>query len=577
MIATRTFDAFGDATFQLGEFAPPGVSLPLDLGQHEGMLSRQAIPADPAASCIVAVIDHAIPFAHHLLTCTGGYSRMAAIWMMDAPVVQPATDIPFGQSLRGVEIDYLRGLNGGPVRRGDTALYRELGLMDAARKSGRRFLHQASHGAAVTCVAGGFKPGDKRGLAHPLIGVSLPDWALANTAGALMPMLIQAAVCFIIARARALSLQFSQVARQPLRLPLVINMSLGITAGARDGESLVERLQDAIAAHPQPGLGPVQFVLSIGNSRQDRVNAVLRHGERIGWQVLPDDRSPSELQVWSAPLSPRQKPIRLRVTLPGGRRVTTSFRRPVPGHGQIAYIRDGQGLELARLVLQGHSRPGGTMRQQLTVILPPTVASEVGVSTAPVGQWQVQLLGGPGDGCDMVIQRDDSLPGFRVHGRQTYFVDPAYQIRQPNGQWPGPDPVPPDAMIRRDGTCNAFAWGGAQVRCGAALGPSRENPTQFSPYSALLAAGMAGDLVATGDAGAAVPGVMAPGMYHGVMQQIGGTSIATPQLVRWLAAQLAAGKPLRNRADVIAAAHAARPGWGDPPRVDPVMPWWPQH
>lgn len=573
MIAERTFAAFGDAIVRLGEFAPPGVHTPVDLGSGEGMLSPQAIPEDPAASCIVAVIDHAIPFAHHLLTSAGGYSRVAAIWMMDAPVVHPLNDIPFGQSLRGVEIDYLRGLDGGPVRRNDTALYRELGLMDAARPGGGRFLHQYSHGSAVACCAAGFNPGDARGLAHPLIGVSLPDWALANTAGALMPMLIQAAVCFIIARARTLSAQFSQVAGRSLKLPLVVNLSLGITAGSRDGQSLVEQLQDAIAANPPSGLGPVQFVLSMGNSLQDRMNAVLSHGDRIGWQVLPDDRSPSELQIWGPSLPPQQKPIRLQVTLPGGNKITTRFRPPVPGHGQIAYIRDGQGFELARLVLQGHSRPGDMMRQQLTVILPPTVASEGDASTAPVGQWQVQLLDGPGDGCDMVIQRDDSLPGFRIYGRQTYFVDPAYQIRLPNGQWPGPDPVPPDAMIRRDGTCNAFAWGRAQVRCGAALGPPQENPTLFSPYTALLTTGMAGDVVATGDTGTAMRGIVAPGMYHGAMQQIGGTSTATPQLVRWLAAQLAAGLPLHSRADVIAAAHAAHPGWTDPPRVDPHLPW----
>lgn len=577
MIALRTFDAFGDLTFTLGEFAPPDVERSLDLGPAGGMLSPQAIPADPAASCIVGVIDYAIPFAHHLLTCGAGYSRVAAVWMMDGLVVRRDADIAFGQFLRGTEIDYLRGLNGGPVKRGAKALYRDLGLMDAANLRGRGFLHQYSHGAAVAGTAAGFDPADTRGLAHPLIGVGLPAWALADSSGAFMPMLIQSAVCFIVSRARMVARQFSEKAGSPLRLPLVINLSLGVTAGPRDGSSLVERLQDAISRDPPPGLGPVHFVLSSGNSRQDRVNAVLCPGDRIGWQVLPDDSTPSELQIWGAPGGERQKPIRLRLTLPDGRSVMTVFRPPQLGHGQIARIRDDRGYELARLCLQGHGERADRMRQVLTVILPPTVTRLEHVTTAPVGQWQVQVLDGPCGEYDAVIQRDDRLPGFPGGGRQTFFADPAYQVRLPNGQWPGPDPVPPDALIRRDGTCNAFAWGEWQIRCGAALGPPAENPTRISPYSSLLADGITGDLVATGDRGMARRGVLAPGMYNGAMQLISGTSIATPALVRWLAAKLAAGVPLHDRAEVIAAARAERPGWADPPRVDPVLPWQIRH
>ena len=577
MIVQRTVEAFGDATFKLGEFAPPDVANPLDLGPREGILSPEVIPADPGASCIVAVIDHAIPFAHHLLTHGAGHSRVAAIWMMESPVAHPRADIPFGQDLTGVEIDYLRGLDGGPVRRGDKALYRELGLIDPSKPGGRRFLRQDSHGAAVACCAAGFLPDDDTGLAHPLIGVSLPDWALAKTAGALMPMLIQLSVCFILARAQRVSEQFSRAAGRQLTLPVVVNMSLGITAGSRDGFSLVERLQDLVAAEPPPGLGPVHFVLSSGNSRQDRVNAVLRRRDRIGWQILPDDHTPSELQIWSAPLALPQKPIRLRLTLPDGRRVVTDFARPLPGFAESFFLYDPHGYELARLTLQGHERPCDTMRQQLSVIVPPTVAPIWDVGIAPIGQWQVQLIDGPGSECDAVIQRDDRLPGFPPGGRQSYFVDPGYRITRSNGQWPDHDPVPPDAMVRLDGTCNAFAWGEAQIRCGAALGPERENPTRSSPYSSLLRNGMNGDLVSTGDRGAALPGILTPGMYNGVMQVMGGTSVATPQAVRWIAARLASGARLETRDEVIAAARAARPGWADPPRVDPPLPWQIRH
>ena len=35
----------------------------------------------------------------------------------------------------------------------------------------------------------------------------------------------------------------------------------------------------------------MHFVLATGNSQRDRVNALMRAGQGIGWQILPDDRT----------------------------------------------------------------------------------------------------------------------------------------------------------------------------------------------------------------------------------------------------------------------------------------------
>ena len=599
MIVEHTINAFGDLVGdyidQLGNLAPRDVLLARDLGPGDGPLSPQAIPPNPKAACIVAVIDHTIPFAHHLLTCASGHSRVAGIWLQGAPTVSPAPHIPFGQHLTGQQIDYLRGLDGGPVRRSAEELYRWLGLIAPAHASGRWFMRQYSHGAAVAGTATGYAPEDARGLAHPLIGVGLPDWGLADTSGAATPLLIQAGVTYIIAQARSLSWLLSHGAGQPIRLPLVVNISLGITAGPRDGSSLIERLQDELSRNPPPGLGPVHFVLSAGNSRQEMLNAVLtprakaepapvpppdRPAEvkdEIGWQLLPDDRTLSSLEIWSAPHPPGQDAISIMLTAPDGRSVTSNFDPPKPGRGQIAYIRDDHGYEVARLYLQGWGEEAdAVMRQVLTAIMPPSVMLLPDVTSAIAGKWMLQLLSAPTGSCDVVVQRDDRLPGFPPSGRQSYLVDPGYQIWLPNGQWPGPDPVPPEAMIRRDGTCSAYAWGREQIRCGAALGPFSENPTRIAPYSSLLKGGAAGDLVATGDRGRARRGVLAPGMTPAAISLISGTSIATPRLTRWLAEEMAtlpvAERP-QTRDEVITLARAARPGWSDPPRVNPEMPW----
>lgn len=597
MILRQSIEAYGDLVSnfidRLGDLAPADSLLKRDMGPDEGLLSDAAMPADPGAACVVGVIDHVLPFAHPLLTTETGHSRVAAIWLPDAPVLRPSPHIPFGQELTGRCIDYLRGLDGGPVRRDAEELYRYLGLIDPARENGRWFMHQFSHGAAVAGTAAGYAPADPQARSYPLIGVSLPDWSLADTSGALMPMMIQAGVTYIVAMAGELSKQFSEAAGKPIRLPVVVNISLGVTAGPRDGSSLIERLQDELSRKPPAGLGPIHFVLSAGNSRQEMLNAVLtptpkkppaagnppaRVRDRIGWKLLPDDRTLSLLEIWSAPHDPGQDAIRIKLTAPDGNSVTSKFKPPKVGKGQIAYIRDGHGCELARLYLQGWGeKDGAVLRQVLSIIMPPSVIWQPEVATALAGDWQVQLLSAPAGDCDVVVQRDDRLPGFPPAGRQSYLVDPGYQRRLPDGQWPGPDPDPPKAEIRRNGTCSAYAWGSQQIRCGAALGPPTENPTRISPYSALLKGGEAGDLVATGDRGTARWGVLAPGIAPAAIRRISGTSIATPRLTRWLSQQLAqnpAGQPpLSTRDQVIARARAQRPGWPDPPRVDPPMPW----
>lgn len=490
MIVDNTIEAFGDLVSdyidRLGDLAPADLLLDRELGPEDGPLSPAAIPPDPGASCIVAVIDHTIPFAHDLLTCATGHSRVAGIWLQGAPLVRQHEHIPFGQHLTGRHIDYLRGLDGGPVRRDAQALYRWLGLIDPAQASGRWYMRQYSHGAAVAGTAAGYEPGDATGLAHPLIGVGLPDWALADTSGAVTPLLIQAGVTYIIAQARALSRQFSQAAGRSLRLPLVVNISLGVTAGPRDGSSLIERLQDELSRHPPPGLGPVHFVLSTGNSRQEMLNAVLtpkaatrtatrdapdkaphQVRDRIGWQLLPDDRTLSLLEIWSAPHDPGAKPLRIKLTAPDGRSLTTAFDPPEPGKGQIAYIRDRRGRELGRLYLQGWGEEGdAVMRQVLSIIMPPSVIWTPGVTTALAGQWQLQLLSGPGGDCDVVVQRDDRLPGFPPRGGSPFWSIPPIRSGVPTGN--GPAPIRSRPRRRSAGTAPAAPMPGELSRSVAA-------------------------------------------------------------------------------------------------------------
>ena len=181
----------------------------------------------------------------------------------------------------------------------------------------------------------------------------------------------------------------------------------------------------------------------------------------------------------------------------------------------------------------------------------------------PVGQWRVELVDAPtrDEVCAVIVQRDDRLPG--PGRRLTFLADPAYRPFLPDGRWPGPDPVPPTSMIRRDSTNNAYAW--ATGSCAAARRwGRRENPRAIRPIARfwrMVRRGSGGDRRSRRCA----PWRAGTRMTACALQIINGTSIAAPALTRWLAAtqvqrQAAGQPPLRTRAEVISAAQAG--GWG---------------
>jgi hypothetical protein len=545
MIAHESFALFDQVLQALPRLAPPDALITprLPSAQEQGFLSPGALPPDPDHCAIIAVIDHAIPFVHRLFRAPGGQSRMAAIWLQDAPARDRRPDIAFGQELRGPMIDALG--------RDEDTIYRALGLMDPAR--GHGLLRSASHGAGVAALAAGFAPEDPRSLNHPLIAVSLPDFGVADTSGSLSALFIQAAVVFVIARARALARDMSQAAGRTIRPPLVVNLSLGITAGGRDGSSLISRLQNAISQSAEPDLGPVHFGLPTGNSRQDRGRAVLEQGQDILWHLPPDDRTPSALEIWG--MGPG---LPITLTLPDGQ----SLAVDLPAGGGMGRIKDDQGRELARLTLQNRAMGRIAPRPCLTLILPPTQPDAPGQTSAPPGQWRIAPTG-PGP-FELIVLRDDSLSGFGPRGRQSRLIDPAYAARQDDGHWPGDDGTNP-AKIRRNGTSSSYIGGPHQIRVGASL-----NDASLAPYTGLLEDGLPGDVTAPADAALSVRGLILPGMRAGARQRLSGTSLSAPQVTRWLAGELAQGRPLPDRAAIVAAV-----GPGDCPDLGrPTdLPW----
>lgn len=188
-------------------------------------------------------------------------------------------------------------------------------------------------------------------------------------------------------------------------------------------------------------------------------------------------------------------------------------------------------------------------RAALSLIAPPTEPQRAGQPCSQPGTWRVTLTGDSPCACRLDIQRDDALPGFRGGVRQWRLIDLSGAAADPAGRPLRDDP--PGATVLTCGTVNRYAGGAQQLRVGAATAC----PPAVSAYSSRLADGAAGDVLAVADRSAALPGIVAPGMRGAVRQFLSGTSLAAPQVTRWLA--VAAGQRPADRAGVIALARAS--------------------
>lgn len=577
-------------------------------------LGDEALPEDPARAAIIGIIDDSIPFAHELLTVEAPdgrrHTRVASIWMQGARSLTPAApsrwpldpvpaslraalgldrapppvgaDLLLGRELRGGQIDALLARLGTPVLPDEGALYRAAGAIDLGRPSPPGWARTGSHGAAVAALAAGFPPGEAAARRFPVIAVSLPPEVTRDTRGSLGPFFIVLAYLHILHRAERLCRLIEARRGLPdgsLQLPVVINLSYGITAGPKDGQSLLERFQDALSAPTGwPGLGPVRCVLPAGNHRLGRLHAQLQAGggegqtDTLRWVLPPDDPSPNAIELWGPPEDAGRGPgARLEVAIrpPGAPDFVTA---PFPGDGWVALEADGR--EIARLRRARHATPVRA-RDVVTVMLHPTAARQLGDPVAVPGEWQLRVSGPSWGPIEVTVQRDETVAGFRFGARQSSLTDTAYLAAELGGLPILDDPAPPLSPIRRRGTLNAYATGLLNVRVGGAIAGADASRLAaadplpgFSavaaggipdaPYSGMDEQGFGGSLVAA----AAVPGLappldsrwrsasershvreglIVPGVLSGSRQILGGTSLAAPQVTRFLACQLAGG------------------------------------
>lgn len=527
-----------------------------------------------ARMVVTGIIDDGIAFAHARFR-KANESRVEYWWLQDGDFKGQPADFGFGHELRKSEIDDLIGdcTRAGIVD--EDELYARAGLLNFRRDSHQAAAWRAAHGTHMLDLACGFDPQTAPGD-RPIVAVQLPWWVTANASGGDLTPYALAAMDYIVARAKAIA-----SAPGSDSLAVVINFSYGKFAGPHDGtydlELAIDDLVDRCAAEGVP----VRVVLPAGNSYLSRCHAQTSFSRRtevktFRWRLLPDDQTPSYLEIWmpcfkSGPSSR----LELTITPPGGPQKSIAegdAALQVWGTPPQEYATAGYNLE-----------PGPAPRGRFLLALAPTASHDPAVRLAPAGVWTIELrLKNTGlDPSDVVhawIERDDSTIGYPVRGRQSHFDDDRYRRYDDGGRDIEIDD--PSCYVWRAGTLNAFATGKRPIVMGAFL----RKEMMAAKYSAggptQAACGSSGaepyrpDALAVSEDSKVHAGVLAAGSRSGSVVPMTGTSVAAPQVTRWIAGELAAGRdgdrqPVRDEAARQERANPTRPPIPpDPPQPD---------
>jgi len=516
---------------------------------------------------IIAMIDDGIGIANDRFRDTAVTTRIRHFLDLSSPdaggVVKATDELLAWSCTRGQIDDLLDQYKDCPD--GEERIYRDLGLIDPAIDLRQPLRAAVSHGTHVLDTAAGYdrrktlkKELDKR----PIIAVQVPTQAGEDRSDAWMPLTMKRALDWILVKADALSAEISGEKDNKRRLPLIVNCSFASFAGPQDGWSDVER-RIAQFVETYRGGGHERLctvVMSAGNGLQFgaaarvKVEADKSKGSptvSVPWRVLPDDKTPSFVQVWLEPLS-RSETQRIEVALQPPNQETGTFSKL----GKAVEWADGT-VAYARLYHQRWIRPGDQQRECVTIAIWATDDDGEGKPVVPAGLWHIKIRG-YGEvkqtlTVDLHVHRDDVTLFARRKGRQSYFDDPYYRPRVMAGDDVAADWVPPlpgHAHVTPNGTLNAYGYGKGTVLVAgyrrsdreAAAYSSRGAETILRKTHGLHGHPLAGpDLAAVTEESPSLPGILATGTYSGTVARLNGTSVAAPLAVRALAGAIAAG------------------------------------
>ena len=536
------------------------------------------------ALVVIGIIDDGIAFAHERFRSGLQQSRIESFWHQDPADLDRGNkglDRPYyGVEFKKDHINSLLALNGSIVD--EDLVYSTAGTLDFADPEAHRSLgRRVAHGTHVLDLAAGAAWADDK--APPIIAVQLRSDFTEDPTLTTQPDSFVDALDFILSRADALE----DKAGKPVKV--VINFSYGMIAGPHDGTNFLESIiEDEISANPH-----LRVVIPAGNSHLSRCHTRLRlpavpgraeHSEPVDLfcRVQPDDRTDSFIQIWlprhgvAAPTPPG----RLEVALESPNANLSPFLGEFPNTEVNLLDADGRTIASLRYYF-GSFGPAPTSRGVFEIEIAPTARIEsVTEPIAPSGVWTIRLrnlgLNPETDYVHVWIQRDDTPYGFRRGGRQSYFDHECYSVYDDEGWLVEEDPPLTTCVIRRAGLMNALATGHNTIVAGGYRGEMRR-AADYSAGGQDAVAGNAAppprgvrapDVVQLSDDSKVHAGVLAAGSRSGSVVALNGTSVAAPQLARFVGERLANGH-VGNRPDIQSQAMPLAPVARVPPRPLP--------
>ncbi len=551
----------------------PGLAMPPDatttVGQNLCQLRGDLDPSVPLA----AVIDDGIGFLNARFRLDRSHSRIKAVWLQAPERVGQATpdDVVCGRVLEGAEIDAHLASGGD-----EAEVYRMVNRALLPVTDGALTNRRLAHGTHVLDLAAGADPwGHDPILAVPILAVQLPPASIRDTTGRRMEAYLVQGLRWVLAQA----LRLANGTDVP---PVVVNISLGSLAGPGDRHAfLADWFAHEVARHARlTGGGKLRLVIAYGNARLARLVArdEMRrsHPLTLIWRVQPDDHTPSHLE------------LRVDTNLVAGLKLEV---QPPAGSGMPPLVADwpeaGTGWRLAGPLAMVTATPEVGGQSLLHLTLGPTAGPG---PVAPAGAWQVALRTTVAEPVRVTarVQRDDTPPGYRTLGRQSWLDHPlgwdwddeARGYLAPRGAADAPG-----CPVTREGTCVAYAGadlgdgGVAILFVGAgrpSLGDSRlgdpgaVRPALYSSegvgYMARPGESFGPTLVALGDDGVALPGKRAAGVVSGSVTRMSGTSMAAPQVARALLGYFLTVPPAAQTPEGERLALTGSADWGQPDR-----------
>lgn len=515
-------------------------------------LSQQPAVSAGAETVLVGLIDDSLPFLHRRFARADGHSRFQAVWLQAPREVEDPNQTPpglppadLGARLDAAAVDALIASS-----ESETTVYRRFVSWLSEPGERRSSTFAWAHGALVADLACGADPGGLDQVA--VIGVQLPARAFRQTSGREVSASLVQGIRWLCDQAIA------RGHSGPASPPLIVNVSLGVLAGPKDGSGFVESWLDGEISRyrSRTGGAPIRIVLAYGNAYRTRQVAAAslapQESLALDWRLQADDLTDSFVELrCSAPGD-----LRLSLSPPG--LSLPELTLPTVGSHHLLDLGAGP---LAAIYREADTPQG---RASLLVALLPT-KDLAGGPTGPLGAWRLTLRN-DGTGTAKVslqIQRDDTPRGYRNSGRQSYFDHPDQGSPDPDyADYSGLGSSP----LTRHGTHSAFAslaeenasaYCVGAGRCAVSFDLLADHGGVAQPPARYTAAGTANGLLsqsegpqlaAFGDEGRLLSGRLANGLLNRSVARLSGTSAAAPQLVRALVQLAIASGGLANLA-----------------------------